>query len=76
MDNQENNEEQPWQEEKVHNESHGNNEGVVNNNDLFTLIFPIGHIPARGLAPMKYILLSSLPNFHGLTTKDLDEFLF
>jgi hypothetical protein len=28
------------------------------------------------MAPMKNIPLSALPNFHGLSTQDLDEFLF
>ena len=36
--------------------------------------FPIGHI--RGDAPMKPILLTTLPNFHHLSSKDLDTFLF
>ena len=44
-------------------------------NSLSTLEFPIGDLP-RGATPMKNIPLSALPNFHGLSSEDLDEFLF
>ena len=44
-------------------------------NSLSTLEFPIGDLP-RGATPMKNIPLSALPNFHGLSTKYPDEFLF
>jgi len=36
--------------------------------------FLIGYI--RGDAPMKPIPLTALPNFHGLSSEDLDTFLF
>ena len=49
-------------------------EGRVDNS-LSTLEFPIEDLP-RGTTPMKNIPLSSLPNFHGLSFEDLDEFLF
>ena len=42
-------------------------------NSLSTLGFPISDLPA---GTMKNIPLSALPNFHGLSTEDLDEFLF
>eukprot|EP00253_Pinus_taeda_P035700 PITA_35700 len=44
-------------------------------NSLSTLEFPIGDLP-RGTTPMKNIPLSALPNFHGLSSEDPDEFLF
>ena len=44
-------------------------------NSLSTLEFPIGELP-RGATPMKNIPLSALPNFHGLSSEDPDEFLF
>jgi len=44
-------------------------------NSLSNLGFPIGDLP-RGATPMKNIPLSALPNFHGLSSEDLDEFLF
>ena len=44
-------------------------------NSLSTLEFPIGDLP-RGTTPMKNIPLSALPNFHGLSSEDSDEFLF
>lgn len=44
-------------------------------NSLSTLEFPIGDLP-RGETPMKNIQLSALPNFHGLSSEDPDEFLF
>lgn len=60
-----------------------NNEGPIGGgrregggeNSLSTLEFPIGDLP-RGSTPMKNIPLSTLPNFHGLSSEDLDEFLF
>ena len=65
----------------------GNNEGFFSggqvdpegegkdDNSLSTLGFPIGDLP-RGATPMKNIPLSALPNFHGLSSEDPDEFLF
>jgi len=44
-------------------------------NSLSTLEFPIGELP-RGATPMKNIPLPALPNFHGLSSEDPDEFLF
>ena len=44
-------------------------------NSLSTLEFPIGDLP-RGTTPMKNITLSALPNFHGLSSENPDEFLF
>jgi len=44
-------------------------------NSLSTLEFLIGDLP-RGTSPMKNIPLSALPNFHGLSSEDPDEFLF
>lgn len=44
-------------------------------NSLSTLEFPIGDLP-RGAAPMKNIPPAALPNFHGLSSEDPDEFLF
>ena len=44
-------------------------------NSLSTLGFSIGDLP-RGATPMKNIPLSALPNFHGLSSEDPDEFLF
>lgn len=44
-------------------------------NSLSTLEFPIGEL-LRGTTPMKNIPLSALPNFHGLSSEDPDEFLF
>jgi len=47
----------------------------VNANDIFpTFEFPIENILVE--APMKNIPLSTLPNFHGLTSEDPDTFLF
>jgi len=37
--------------------------------------FPIGDLP-RGATPMKNIPLLALPNFHGLSSEDPDEFIF
>ena len=59
--------------EELHHEEHV--EEVNNENSFSTLVFPIGDLP-RGVAPMKNIPLSALPNFHGLSSKDPDEFLF
>jgi hypothetical protein len=50
-------------------------EEVQDENSFSMLGFPIGDFPL-GTAPMKNIPLSSLPNFHGLSSEDLDEFLF
>ena len=44
-------------------------------NSLSTLGFPISDLP-RGATPMKNIPLSALPNFHGLSSKDPNEFIF
>jgi hypothetical protein len=44
-------------------------------NSLSTLEFPIGDLP-RGAVPMKNIPPAALPNFHGLSSEDPDEFLF
>ena len=44
-------------------------------NSRSTLEFPIGELP-RGTTPMKNIPPSALPNFHGLSSEDPDEFLF
>lgn len=44
-------------------------------NSLCTLEFPIGELP-KGATPMKNIPLLALPNFHGLSSEDTDEFLF
>ena len=50
-------------------------EEVQDENSFSTLGFPIGDFPL-GTAPMKNIPLSALPNFHGLSSEDPDEFLF
>ena len=71
MENQGDNEEEFHCEIPLNNEDHANDE-----NKISTLVFPISDIPTRGLAPMKNIPLSAVPNFHGLSTKDPDEFLF
>ena len=71
MENQGDNEEELYQEGLVNNEDQVNDENTIS-----TLVFPISNIPTRGLAPMKIIPLSTFPNFHGLSTKDPDEFLF
>jgi hypothetical protein len=64
-------------EDELHQENPQNNEDQVNNeNTISTLVFPISNVPTQGMAPMKNIPLSALPNFHGLSTEDLDEFLF
>ena len=56
-------------EERVLDEHEGENEEIVP-----TLEFPIRI--TLGNHPMKNIPLSELPNFHGLSSEDLDEFLF
>ena len=55
--------------ERVLKEHDGENEETVP-----TLEFPIRTI--MGNYPMKNIPLSTLPNFHGLSSEDPDEFLF
>jgi hypothetical protein len=59
----------------LHHEQVDPEEEVQDENSFSTLGFPIGDFPA-GIAPMKNILLSALPNFHGLSSEDPDEFLF
>jgi hypothetical protein len=71
MENQGDNEEEFLQENPRNNEDQVNNENTIS-----TLVFPISDVPTRGMAPMKNIPLSALPNFHGLSTEDPDEFLF
>jgi hypothetical protein len=71
MENQGDNEEEFNREEPQNNEDQVNDENTIS-----TLVFPITNIPTRGIATMKNIPLSSLPNFHGLSTEDPDEFLF
>jgi hypothetical protein len=62
--------------ERLHHEEQVDPEGEVKDENSFsTLGFPIGDLP-RGAAPMKNIPLSALPNFHGLSSEDPDEFLF
>jgi hypothetical protein len=62
--------------EELHHEEQAGHEREVNDENSFsTLGFPIGDLP-RGVAPMKNIPLSTLPNFHGLSLEDPDEFLF
>jgi hypothetical protein len=62
--------------EELHHEEQAGPEGEVNDENSFsTLGFAIGDLP-RGVAPMKNIPLSTLPNFHGLSSEDPDEFLF
>jgi hypothetical protein len=62
--------------EELHHEEQAGPEGEVNDENYFSILgFPIGDLP-RGIAPMKNIPLSALPNFHGLSSEDLDEFLF
>ena len=64
-------------EEKFNREDPQNNEDQVNDeNTISTLVFPITNIPTRGIATMKNIPLSTLPNFHGLSTEDPNGFLF
>ena len=59
-----------WKRPMEDNKTEGRGE-----NSLSTLEFPIGELP-RGTTPMKNIPLSALPNFHGLSSEDPDEFLF
>jgi hypothetical protein len=62
--------------EELHHEEQEGPEGEVNDEKSFsTLGFPTGDLPT-GLSPMKNISFSALPNFHGLSPKDPDEFLF
>jgi len=64
-------------EEEFHRENPPNNEDQENDeNTISSLVFPMSDIPTRGMAPMKNIPLSTLPNFHGLSTEDPDEFMF
>ena len=56
-------------EERVLDEHEGENEETI-----LTLEFPIRTTP--GNYPMKNIMLSTRPNFHGMSSEDLDEFLF
>jgi hypothetical protein len=63
-------------EEEFHRDNPTNNEYQVNDgNTICTLVFPITNIPT-GIVHMKNIPLSTLPNFHGLSTEDPNEFLF
>jgi hypothetical protein len=71
MENQGDNEEEIYQENPLNNEDQVNDENTIS-----TLVFPISDVPTRGMAPMKNIPLSALPNFHGLSIEYLDEFLF
>jgi hypothetical protein len=71
MENQGDNEEEFHRENPPNNEDQANDENTISN-----LVFPIYDIPTRGMDPMKNIPLSDLPNFHALSTEDLDEFLF
>jgi hypothetical protein len=61
--------------ERLHQEQVDPEGEVKYENSFSTLGFPIGDFP-RGTAPMKNTPLSSLPNFHGLSSEDPDEFLF
>jgi hypothetical protein len=64
-------------EEELHCDNPLNNEDQENDeNTISTLVFPISYITTRGMAPMKNIPLSDMPNFHGLSTEDPDEFMF
>jgi hypothetical protein len=64
-----------YNEELHHEEQEGLEAEVNDENSFSTLRFPIGDLP-RGVAPMKNIPLSTLPNFHGLSSEYPDEFLF
>jgi hypothetical protein len=56
--------------EELHHEEHVGIEGEVNDENSFSALgFPIGDLPRR-VASMKNIPLSTLPNFHGLYSKD------
>jgi hypothetical protein len=61
--------------ERLHQEQVNPEGEVKDENSFSTLGFPIGDFP-RGTTPMKNIPLSALPNFHGLSSEDPDEFLF
>jgi hypothetical protein len=61
--------------EQLHQEQVDPEGEVKDENSFSTLGFPIGDFP-RGTTPMKNIPLSALPNFHGLSSEDSDEFLF
>jgi hypothetical protein len=71
MENQGDNEEDFHRENPLNNEDKENDENTIS-----TLVFPISDIPTWGIAPMKNIPLSALPNFHGLSTEDPNDFLF
>jgi hypothetical protein len=71
MENQGDNEEEFHHENPLNNEDQANDENTIS-----TLVFPIFDIPRPGIAPMKNIRLSALPNFHGLSIEDPDEFMF
>jgi hypothetical protein len=60
---------------RLHQDQVDPEEEVQDENSFSTLGFPIGDFPL-GTAPMKNIPLSALPNFHGLSSEDPDEFLF
>jgi hypothetical protein len=60
---------------RVHQDQVDPDDEVQDENSFSTLGFPIGDFPL-GTAPMKNIPLSALPNFHGLSSEDPDEFLF
>jgi hypothetical protein len=60
---------------RVHQDQVDPEDEVQDENSFSTLGFPIGDFPL-GTAPMKNIPLSALPNFHGLSSEDPDEFLF
>lgn len=61
--------------ERLHQEQVDPEGGVEDENYFSTLGFPLGDFP-RGTAPIKNIPLSTLPNFHGFSSEDPDEFLF
>jgi hypothetical protein len=61
--------------ERLHQEKVDPEGEVKDENYFSTLGFPIGDFP-RGTTSMKNIPLSALPNFHGLSSEDPDEFLF
>jgi hypothetical protein len=60
---------------RLHQDQVDPEDEVQDENSFSTLGFPIGDFPL-GTAPMKNIPLSALPNFHGLSSEDPDEFLF
>jgi hypothetical protein len=71
MENQGDNEEEIYHEDPLNNEDQANDENTIS-----TMVFSITNNPTWGMAPMKNIPLLALPNFHGLSTEDPDEFLF